>query len=806
MDGHVKRITIRSSRWIYLLTAAAILAGCADAESRKHSYLDSGESFFAEGNLDKAGVEVRNALQIDPRFVEARYLAGRIAEQQGELRAAVGHYRAALDENAEFNPARAALSRLLLFGGLTDDALELAEAGLASEPDNAVLLTVRGAVKARQGAFVEGIADAEAAVAIEPANQDALALLASLYSRDGRSDEAIDVVERGIERSPDSVELRMVLTELMFRQGDYAGVEAQLKRIVTLAPDELVHRARLARFFQYVEEPAEAVAVWRQAILDLPGAVEAKLALVDLLWMVEGEAEAMQEMQSLLAGDSDDSALELGLAEYLARRGRVDQAVEAYREIIEAEGVDADGLVARNRLATLELGRGNEAQADALVAEVLDENPRDNDALIIRANMALTRGETSVAIADLRAVLRDQPDSVNLLRALARAHMQNDDVALAEDTLRSAVQLDPGDTAARLELADLLLRQDKAEQALPLLEPLAEALEADPDINVLDNLFKAQLLTGAYAAALQTAEQMQQLEPAAGRGWYYAALAAEGRQDHEAARGLYAQALEKQPSLVEPLTALVRMDLAAEDRVAALDRVSAAAAETPNHSVALNLRGELLLVERQFEAAAESFERAQEAAPAWWVPYRGQAMAHLARQDTEAAVAAYERGIERTGSSTLAVQLAAAHERQGNPDGAIEAYERLVETQPDSVMLANNLAMLLLNYRGGDPAELDRAAELDDLLATSEMPAVVDTRGWLAFKRGDIEAALELLGRAARSAESTPEMRYHLGVALLESGDTDGARDELQAAVDSGDDFFGIDDARRALQEIAHER
>ena len=113
----------------------------------------------------------------------------------------------------------------------------------------------------------------------------------------------------------------------------------------------------------------------------------------------------------------------------------------------------------------------------------------------------------------------------------------------------------------------------------------------------------------------------------------------------------------------------------------------------------------------------------------------------------------------------------------------------------------NNLAMLLVSYRT-DQASLDRAQQLTARLAHVGEPAILNTRGWVKFKRGEYQESLPLLQEAVDKSPESPLMRYHLGMAQLRTGNRAAARQNLEAAVASGRSFHGVSEAQAALAEI----
>jgi tetratricopeptide (TPR) repeat protein len=418
----------------------------------------------------------------------------------------------------------------------------------------------------------------------------------------------------------------------------------------------------------------------------------------------------------------------------------------------------------------------------------------------MRGNIALSRNDAAAAITDLRAVLRDQPNAPAIMRALARAHLQNNEVAIAEETLRAAAQANPTDRDVRLELSQLLSQNGRADQARPILEKLVAETPKDPA--TLESLFRVQAAMKDLIAARSTADSLDSVRPDLSIGPYLQGVVNEAEKKLDAAAAAYQKALDRQPSAGEPLTALVRVNLARKQPVQAAALLDKVIKEQPKNVIALNLKGELLMSQKETDKSVAAFNQAIALAPRWWVPYRGLALANLAVKRSDAAIEALERGVKSAdGANSLGTDLAALYERLGKSEDAIRTYETLVKNDPASVAAANNLAMLLVSYRT-DQASLDRAQQLTNKLMNTNEPAILNTRGWVKFKRGEVRESLPLLQQAVDKSPESPVMRYHLGMAQLRNGDRDAARQNLEAAVAANRSFLGVKEAQAALDEL----
>jgi tetratricopeptide (TPR) repeat protein len=784
-----------------LLLSVCLLAGaCGSAESRKLHFLAKGEAYRAAGNFDKARVEFRNALQIAPDDAEARYKNGLVAEELHNYREAANFYQGAIEASTDHIAARAHLGRLLLVSGQPDRALDIVQPGLDRHPDTPELLTVRGVARSRRGDTPGGLSDVEHARQLAPAAEDTLAALAGLYNASGRPDDARGVLEDGVRKLPASVDLQASLAAQYLQMGQTAKAEAPLLEIVRLQPQEPAHRIRLARYYDMAGHGDRAEAALRQAMSELPDSTAVRLGLVELTSAHEGPAAAAKELAAMAAARPKDDALQFALARFYEAHQQPDEAAATLRAVMQRNADSAAAMQAKTLLAGLEVRSGRRAEADRLIAEVLAKNPRDNDALVLRGSLELDANNPKAAIADLRSVLRDQPDSVYVLTTLARAHELNGEPALADAALRRALEANPGDANAALQLVALLMHTGKTEEARSIVDGLLKREPANPAVILA--AFRVQVAQKDYAAARVSAAAATAAQPSAPLGYYLTGLVAEAQSENAEALKNYSKALDLAPDAEQPLEALVRFLVRTGRASAAHERLAAVMARSPNNAVACSLDGEVLVAAKRAAEAEQAFERAISLAPSRFAPYHGIALLKLGAGDTEGAVAALKRAEAAvTPRDEATLVLAEVYRRLGRNSDAVATYEALLARDPHSDVAANNLAMLLVNTRS-DPASLKRAGELAARFDESPVVHYLDTNGWVRLKGGDPGAALPVLQKAVDLDPHAPDYRYHLAMAELALGQTDAARANLEAALKSSDRFEGAPDAKAALAQV----
>ncbi|MEM9632207.1 MAG: tetratricopeptide repeat protein, partial [Pseudomonadota bacterium] len=204
--------------------------------------------------------------------------------------------------------------------------------------------------------------------------------------------------------------------------------------------------------------------------------------------------------------------------------------------------------------------------------------------------------------------------------------------------------------------------------------------------------------------------------------------------------------------------------------------------EDPSNSLAYVLLGSVFMSQDDTERAEEAFRQAardDENA----LGDTSLAQFYLVTEKLEAAEKAVLAGLEKDeNSSALRLMLSVIYQQVGRFDDAIDQYEILFVADPESTIVANDLASLL-SERRGDPQSLQRAYEIAQRFRNSEIPQYLDTLGWIYYLQEEYSDALPLLRSAATKLPDVGLIQFHYGAVLAELGQDRQAIQYLEEAL-----------------------
>src|SRR5439155_17993369 len=182
----------------------------------------------------------------------------------------------------------------------------------------------------------------------------------------------------------------------------------------------------------------DAITTYRAALQIEPESLAALDPLIDLLRQrgdVPGLCEALRQRGRIVQEVPDKRAAYAEVAQLCERAGDRAGAIDAWREVVEADEADRDAL---DQLARIYRAAGNDPVA---LIEVLGKaarlagNPEDEKALRVEIAQLETEGPRGVAA--WQAVVDLDPDDPNALQALEAAHARNSDwIAVGDIQLR----------------------------------------------------------------------------------------------------------------------------------------------------------------------------------------------------------------------------------------------------------------------------------------------------------------------------------------------------------------------------------
>jgi tetratricopeptide (TPR) repeat protein len=521
--------------------------------------------------------------------------------------------------------------------------------------------------------------------------------------------------------------------------------------------------------------------------------------------VVQQEAPAKQELPE--RPFPDDSVYPLLVAEFALRRREYDIALDNYmtqsrvlrdagisahtthltqfmrreREALEASELwvelEPDNAEAQNTYATLLVRQGRTLEAVPHMAEVQRLGEEARFPALLSNFDQLDKQQQAELVKGINELAEEWPDNTRLLLTQALILAEFEQYPQSLQKLDKLFTIEPYQPQALLLEVRVLIAQGEKKP----FTRLERALQDNPDNQQL-RLQYARLLTASDMAAAR--EQFEILSAQSPRdGDLLLSLALINREigDDLAAKAYLKQMLGLQQRVDEAHFWLGRIAEDEGEMQTAISHYMQVGGESEFLS-ASNRIGQILIGSGQYQQAREIFVLQRRAHPEEAEALYGLEADLFTRSgEQDQAMDVLNEALQQfPQSNTLLYARSMLAEQLGDLAMMERDLRDIIERDPDNATALNALGYTLANrtQRYGEAYELiTRALELQP-----DEPAILDSMGWILYRKGRHEEAVGYLTRAYTEFPD-PEVAAHLGEVLWVSGETEAATTVWQGAL-----------------------
>ena len=643
---------------------------------------------------------------------------------------------------------------------------------------------------------------------------DTASYITSAKSYMAKSDygAAIIQLKNALVKSPDSGEARFLMATALLETGDAVGAQTEARKALDLKyrPDEA--STVLARAMLRQGEYRKVVAEFGgQSPENSATRADLSTSLAIAYLNLGDRKEARSAIDNALAANPKSVSARVVQARLTARENDLPQAQKIIDEVLAEKPGDIEAALLKSEL---QVAQGKRDEAIATLERAIEATPGDIRPRIVAVSLLVQSKQLDRAATQVDALKKTAPghfltfysdalvssargDQAHAKEAILQAqkiapdylpgiylagliNYQTGSPAAAEEAMRKVIARMPDERNARQVLAAIYLRSGRPTQALEVLEP---ALRRAPDNpRLLRTAAEAYLASNDPAKATEYFEKASALDKGNVAGQVELAQVRLATGDTERAlRDLDALSKTDASSNVADL-ALVSAYLRRHEFDKALGAVSALEKKQPTSPIPYSLKGTVYLAKGDTKAARAGFNKAMEVDPGYFSAAYALARLDLADRDVEAARKRYAAMLAKDpNNEALLLAQAELLSATGAAQGEVAAlYERAIAAQPTSSR--PRLALVAYFVQKRDVKAALAAAQAAQA-ALPEDPAILNALGLAQGMNGSTSQAVETFKRLVRLQPQNATGLLRLAEAQLVAKDYDGAIDSLRQAL-----------------------
>ena len=740
----------------FLLTAVVLATSLffISCGGSKDKHLSRGEEYLQKRKFEEALMEFRAAADIDKDSAAAHWGLARSFENLGQFYETVDELQKVSNLNPDNLDARAKLGTYFL---------------LNTPPQIDETQRILDDIFARDANFVEGHV-----------------LKANLLEADGKPEnEVLGVLDHAISLNPTRTETHVSLSRYFMRLDQREAAEKAVKKGISVNPQAAIGYIEYGRFLDFAERAAEAETQFKKAYEVDGGSIEAREAIASFYVGQKQLEKAEAVYQELVQIQENSPESRLQLANFYSDIKRDDDAINVLTQII---GEKSEYVRARYRLGEIYLDRREFEQVNAQTEELLKLNDDDTQAFMLRARVRMQENKAEEAIKDLEEVLKKQPSHKDALFFMTQARLALGQIDQARAFTGDLEKYHPNYLRTRLLKIQLSFAVGDAEGAFRQADELIGLANgaapnaengnpAELKIRALSARGMAHLELGRFEEARADLAEVARVSPRSSGAMINLAKVAAAEKKLPEALELYEKAAALDAKNFDALSGSIGILNRQKQFAAAHAKLDKAIAENEGRidiSPALHyLKSDIFSAERNTTSAEAELKKAIEIDENYLPAYSAYASILVARNQTDEAVAQYQKVVAKKPSASIYTLIGILEEARNNGAEAEKNYRKALEISPDSPIAANNLAWLIAENNGN----LDEALTLSQAVVkkTANNAGFYDTLGWVYFKKGLYSPAVEQFKKAValdgkNGQAANPAYQQRLEMAMASAG------------------------------------
>jgi putative PEP-CTERM system TPR-repeat lipoprotein len=713
---------ILSRRILLVVLVLITLTSCRS--KTKEELFAEGVNQIKNGNPGAAIVMLKNALEKDQNYLEARYQLALAYKESGKFEQAEREFQKVLRQNPNYPGLKLLLAKIHIPLNKPDLAITEANEVIKADPRAAEAMEVLGLAYMLKGNVAEAEKNLQQAVALKPSLTSAKVQLAALYMNDKRVDAARKLLGEILGTDPKNQKANYLLAAIETTMGNHDKAVDIYRRIAAYHPTDSQALYRAGLLVMEKGELAKAEQIARQLIEKFPSRAEGSRLQGLVYYKKKNYPEAITSLQtSVKQGASLEALYFLGLSFYA--KGDLESALSQFRKVLDyspsfnrarilsamillqqrrnddaiAEATkvvqtDEKNALAHNILGSAYMAKGMYDEGMKELSRATELDPKLIDAHLKKGVFLLGSGKTEQAETELSAAVRVAPDVLNTRLVLASHYLGRGNTAKALAVSREGLTGGKNDAPLYNFMARTMIAANKPAEGARYLE---KAKVADPSfLPTYFNLATFHAVSGKYDQALAEYGVVLRMQPENLKALLGSAALLQLKGMDAKAVEMYERAKKtKEPAAY---LALANFYMKKNDTGRALATLDEGIKNAPRNAATLEMKGRILLGKRDYRAAIQTFDQLESIAAAKALPLK--VSAYLMQKDFGRAEEQARRVIAlKPGSAFGHIVMASVYESRGNIPRAIDAVKVGMKADPKDPQAAMVLGGLYMRQK-----------------------------------------------------------------------------------------------------------